>query len=704
MRLFVILALLCALGLSFSSVVNFTTPTNGTIFSNATSYVFNATATQLEASPMSVLNWSWNGSSYVFYNGSLLAMYDFDNVSSLGENDSLVVDSSLNSNNVSCSNCSLWSSSGKYGGAFTFDGVDDYFNGSRSTSLEVQTLSIESWIYIDSSPGIRSAIATYGYGTTAGGPIDGSAESYSLSYQNDISSFRFRLKDAVGANFIDLYSSSSTPLAEIQNQWVHVVATWDGTNAKIYKNGQLHLSATNAGTINYFADPESKLRIGNWFGNNERWFKGKIDSVRIYGRSFNSSEVLEHYYSDLSKFNTTSWIFYSNHSTSNEGQNTYGMCMLDSSNDLNCTLTKNLTIDRTAPSISLLSPTDDHALTPSFASASFLFNATDALSSNLSCSFIFGGSSISSNSSVFNSSITTFSHTVTSSASWYISCSDLAGNNANSSTYSIRFSPQPSSSQSSSSSRIRSSIDSSCNQNTLTTNPSDVDVEISDDSNGEVIFEGSTDSSGKFTFEGCGKTIRYSLSKSGYRSTHGVENLDSCSCLSESVDDSQTSSTENSVVSSDLISDSTPSSTSEVVALNSTPSPSLVAPLSASVGDSVTIRSESCRGCTLVVDDPSGIVLRIELGDSQTTTISIGKEGNYQFSLLKDGEIIARSSLVSSSIPSLAVPSPQKESNSTPPQKIPTTPNSNSWLLPFIVVLIVVVGSVVYLFVLKKKK
>jgi hypothetical protein len=65
-----------------------------------------------------------------------------------------------------------------------------------------------------------------------------------------------------------------------------------------------------------------------------------------------------------------------------------------------------------------------------------------------------------------------------------------------------------------------------------------------------VIFEGSTDFSGKFTFEGCGKTIRYSLSKSGYRSTHGVENLDSCSCLSESVDDSQTSSTENSVVSS----------------------------------------------------------------------------------------------------------------------------------------------------------
>ena len=45
--------------------------------------------------------WNWNGTNYTAMNDSLLLSYNFDNVSSLGENNSYVVDMSGNGNNAS---------------------------------------------------------------------------------------------------------------------------------------------------------------------------------------------------------------------------------------------------------------------------------------------------------------------------------------------------------------------------------------------------------------------------------------------------------------------------------------------------------------------------------------------------------------------------------------------------------------------------
>ena len=51
-----------------------------------------------------------------------------NNDSSYGENDSLMYDFSGSGNNGTCSgsNCPNWTSDGKLGGAFDFDGTDDY--------------------------------------------------------------------------------------------------------------------------------------------------------------------------------------------------------------------------------------------------------------------------------------------------------------------------------------------------------------------------------------------------------------------------------------------------------------------------------------------------------------------------------------------------------------------------------------------------
>lgn len=68
-------------------------------------------------SSLSELIYNWNGANFTFFNNSLVLMFNFDNQSSLGENESYIYDASGNGNNVSCSgvNYPTWNSSGKFG-------------------------------------------------------------------------------------------------------------------------------------------------------------------------------------------------------------------------------------------------------------------------------------------------------------------------------------------------------------------------------------------------------------------------------------------------------------------------------------------------------------------------------------------------------------------------------------------------------------
>jgi hypothetical protein len=79
--------------------INFTmppTPANGTTTQN-TSIEINVSITN--EPNLDEFKWNWNGTNYTLYNDSLVLMYNFDNVSALGENDSHVVDLSGYENN-----------------------------------------------------------------------------------------------------------------------------------------------------------------------------------------------------------------------------------------------------------------------------------------------------------------------------------------------------------------------------------------------------------------------------------------------------------------------------------------------------------------------------------------------------------------------------------------------------------------------------
>ena len=80
----------------------------------------------------------------------------------------------------------------------------------------------------------------------------------------------------------DVIQIVDTPINAIDlNQWSHVAATYDGTTARIFVNGEEVASEPVSGVIEY--TPTNDLRIGAMVDSNENhYFNGQIADVRIW--------------------------------------------------------------------------------------------------------------------------------------------------------------------------------------------------------------------------------------------------------------------------------------------------------------------------------------------------------------------------------------------------------------------------------------
>ncbi|MBS3098520.1 hypothetical protein J4209_07045, partial [Candidatus Woesearchaeota archaeon] len=107
--------------------INFTSPTppNNTITAN-TNVQINISITN--ASDLAEMKLNWNGTNYTFYNNSLVLMYNFDNMSAIGDTSTVAVDVSKYSNNGTFQGAGepAWNcTDAKYGCALQFDGSND---------------------------------------------------------------------------------------------------------------------------------------------------------------------------------------------------------------------------------------------------------------------------------------------------------------------------------------------------------------------------------------------------------------------------------------------------------------------------------------------------------------------------------------------------------------------------------------------------
>ena len=199
-----------------------------------------------------------------------------------------------------------WNSSGLMGGAYVFDGEDDFIltglDGSEFNTNYGKTYTIEAWVKVNAASCVNNA------------PIFGRSGSGSWS------TWLFGGFYCVGGNvvFAPGYNGSSyneMGTAFTQNKWHHLVGVCDNSTSKatFYKDGSPVGSVSGILCANYSNSYTSNLySIGaSYYSTNANfngYFNGSVDSARLYNRSLTADQVLLLYQnqSDKIHFNETS--------------------------------------------------------------------------------------------------------------------------------------------------------------------------------------------------------------------------------------------------------------------------------------------------------------------------------------------------------------------------------------------------------------
>ncbi|MHC4520733.1 MAG: LamG domain-containing protein, partial [Planctomycetota bacterium] len=167
---------------------------------------------------------------------------------------------------------------GYYEAALLFDGADDYVEVPNSDSLEMDAeVSVSAWInWTDAGDGWLAILAN--------GQQNGPWENYGL-FVNRAGRFVYFTLSLDGGHV-----TQQTPNDAIESgSWHHVAATWDGSAARVYVDGQMSLEQAQAGTL---VPPGLPLRIGHRNGS-AHYYNGSIDEVAVLSHALTEQEVQE---------------------------------------------------------------------------------------------------------------------------------------------------------------------------------------------------------------------------------------------------------------------------------------------------------------------------------------------------------------------------------------------------------------------------
>lgn len=162
-----------------------------------------------------------------------------------------------------------WTTSGKYGNALLFDGVNDFVSSPDANDLDFTTgMTLEAWVYPTST-------------LTSPAGIIVKEHCYFLyaNLYNNLPQGGF--SDGV-VNFL---ATGTSTLAV--NTWTHLAVTYDNVSVTLYVNGAQVSSLAKTGSI---VTSSGQLRIGTSSFNEP--FPGRIDNVRLYNRALSPAEII----------------------------------------------------------------------------------------------------------------------------------------------------------------------------------------------------------------------------------------------------------------------------------------------------------------------------------------------------------------------------------------------------------------------------
>lgn len=113
------------------------------------------------------------------------------------------------------------------------------------------------------------------------------------SFFQRIDGWNFRMYNGNGSQMAYNITGGPAPL----NAWSHVVATWDGTVARLYVNGVLATGPNDipsGQSTTYNPSPVATLTIGA-LGDSTSPYRGRVDEVAFYPSTLSAEQIAEHY-------------------------------------------------------------------------------------------------------------------------------------------------------------------------------------------------------------------------------------------------------------------------------------------------------------------------------------------------------------------------------------------------------------------------
>lgn len=198
---------------------------------------------------------------------------------------------------------------GKIGGSLDFDGADDMMISGSTDSLDITSaITLESWVNLDQ---YNQTVNTNGVivskRTNLSNSVIDPYRLYALLFNGTTGRPRFSLSSGTTGTAVSLIADSAIPTGT----WVHLAATYDGTNMRIYQNGTQVKSGT--GFSGNIGSSEADITMGRYNTSeaypNDR-LNGKLDELRI-SDTYRSPEWISTSYNNQNSPNT----FYGTSST-----------------------------------------------------------------------------------------------------------------------------------------------------------------------------------------------------------------------------------------------------------------------------------------------------------------------------------------------------------------------------------------------------
>ncbi|MFK7808423.1 MAG: galactose oxidase-like domain-containing protein, partial [Saprospiraceae bacterium] len=223
------------------------------------------------------------------------------NDSSSYNNDATIVERDNNGNVITTASNFTWTPDGIFGRAIEFDGLEHQSNAlmemSHSPSMASldEEITVMAWAYRNSS---GSTIPDTGRVANVGLFSHDYVSTLFFGFHNTMYKWAFVTDNGP----VDLYGGYAP-----MDTWVHLAATYDGENAKLYANGELIAWKELEGTIPFrndgslesrfttsgFYDDRTPAQLPSYANNSgiTDEINGRIDELKVYNKVLGESEI-----------------------------------------------------------------------------------------------------------------------------------------------------------------------------------------------------------------------------------------------------------------------------------------------------------------------------------------------------------------------------------------------------------------------------